>query len=341
MKKSKKNILIMLLICALTLFATGCQKGTVEDSQNTKSETIKVIDSRGKEVEVNYPATKIVCLLNSGLNDLYMLGAKEQVIAIDKWTYDTKEVYELTAQIDERVKNKSLPAIDSNMEEIVALNPDVVIMWAGQKDDIKTLEDRGIKVVGIQVDNFEQVYTKLELLGKISGKEERAGEIIAYTKNSIQSIEEKLSRIGEEDKLSTLFVWGPSKLDIAGNSSTGDSIIKMSGAVNSAANIKEEHVIANMEEVVTWNPKAIIMWHINDLNPEEYYKDSQWRNIDAIKDQKVVELPHPFYCDLWTVKYAYSVNYVAKTLYPDLFKEVDLEKTKVDMLKMLYDVDFK
>lgn len=337
----KKIVSLIIMICFAVIFATACQKAKVENTQTPKSTTVQVTDSRGKVIEVNYPAKKIVCLLNSGLNDLYMLGAKDQVIAIDKWTYDTKEVYDLTAQIDERVKNKTLPAIDKNIEEIVGMNPDVVVMWAGQKDDIKTLEDKGVKVIGIQVDNFDQVYTKLDILGKISGKEKRAAEIIDYTKKQLQDIDNKLKSIDESKKPSAMFVWGPSKLDIAGSNSTGDSIIKMSGAKNSAADVKEEHIVAKMEQVVKWNPESIIMWNINDLNPEDYIKDPQWSNIKAVKNKMVVELPHPFYCDLWTVKYAYSVNCIAKTLYPDLFKDTDLEKTKTDMLKELYNVDFK
>lgn len=193
----KKIIALFTMICIMAILAVGCQKAEVKQNEETKSTTVKIIDSRGKEVEVNYPAKKIVCLLNSGLNDLYMLGAKDQVIAIDKWTYDTKDVFELTAQIDERVKNKSLPAIDKNIEEIVGMNPDVVVMWAGQEDDIKTLEDKGVKVVGIQVDNFEQVYTKMEILGKISGKENRAAEIIDYTKKELQNIKNKIKAIDE------------------------------------------------------------------------------------------------------------------------------------------------
>ncbi len=337
----KRIVPLIIVLCIVGSLATACQRPEVQNTPSGQSTTVKVIDSRGKEVEVNYPAKKIVCLLNSGLNDLYMLGAKDQVIAIDKWTYDTKEVFDLTAQIDERVKNKSLPAIDKNIEEIVGMNPDVVVMWAGQKDDIKTLEDRGVKVIGIQVDSFDQIYTKMDILGKISGKEKRAAEIIEYTKKELQSIDNKLKTIDESKKPSALFVWGPSKLDIAGSNSTGDSIIKMSGAKNSAADVKEEHFVAKMEQVVNWNPDSIIMWNIEDLNPEDYYKDSQWSNITAIKNKMVVELPHPFYCDLWTVKYVYSVNYIVKTLYPDLFQDTDLEQVKTDMLKKLYNVDFK
>lgn len=338
MKKISSMLIMVLLI---TVFATACSRPEVENQSKQAQQTVKVIDSRGKEVEVNYPAKKIVCLLNSGLNDLYMLGAKDQVIAIDKWTYDAKEVYEMIAQIDERVKNKSLPAIDKNIEDIVGMNPDVVVMWAGQEDDIKVLEDRGIKVIGIQVNDFDGVYDKIDILGKISGKETRAEEIKNYTKKELGSINEKLKTVDESEKPSSVFVWGNSKLDLAGNNSTGDSIIKMGGAKNAASDVNEEHFIAKMEDVVKWNPDSIIMWNIDQLNPEDYFTDSQWSQINAVKNKKVFELPHPFYCDLWTVKYMYSVKYIAKSLYPDMFEDVDLEKSKIEMLKTLYNVDFK
>ncbi|SHH91982.1 ABC transporter substrate-binding protein [Clostridium grantii] len=115
----------------------------------------------------------------------------------------------------------------------------------------------------------------------------------------------------------------------------------MSGAKNIAEDINDEHIVIKMEDVVKRNPEAILMWNMNDLNPEDYLKDSQWKNIKAVVDKKVVELPDAFYCDLWTVKYVYSVNFIAKTLYPDLFEDTDLEKYKTYMLKKLYNIDFK
>lgn len=204
----KRIVVLILMVAMLCPLFAGCNKTAVEGDKSTTKETVKVIDSRGTEVEIYYPAQKIVCLLNSALNDLYMLGAKDQVIAIDQWTYDTKEVYDFTAQIDERVKNKTLPAIDRNIEDIVAMNPDVVVIWADQAEDIKVLEDNGIKVVGIQVDNFEDVYTKLDILGKISGKEERAAEIVTYTRKQLKSVTDIIAGINESKKLSSLFVWG-------------------------------------------------------------------------------------------------------------------------------------
>ena len=337
MKKIICLITILTLICSIF---TGCTKAKVEEtSSNVK--TIKVTDSRKKEVEINYPAKKIVCLLNSGLNDIYMLGAKDSVIGIDEWTLNTPNIFDITSKIDDRVKNKKLPGVDKNIEKIVSMNPDVVIMWAGDNENIKALEDKGVKVVGIQVNNFDEVYWKMDLIGKICGKEERAKEIITYAKAEMSKVNDKLASVSEDKKPSAVFVWGPSLLDFAGNNSTGDSILKMSGAKNAASSINEEHFVASLEQTVKMNPAAIVMWNSKDLDPSSYTKDAQWSSIDAVKNNMIFEVPDAFYCDLWTVKYIHSVKYIAKSLYPDIFKDLDLEKDKKDMLKYLYNIDFQ
>ena len=48
-------------------------------------------------------------------------------------------------------------------------------------------------------------------------------------------------------------------------------------------------------------------------------------------------LPNFFYCDLWTLKYPYSIETAAKWLYPDLFNDMDIEAERQQMLKKLYD----
>lgn len=337
-----KKIVVLFLVMTSLIFS-GCSKPNIETSEHDKAQkTVKVVDSRGKEVEINYPAERIVCLLNSGLNDIYMLGAKDKVVGIDKWTYDTEVVYNITSQVDDRLIDKSLPAVDNNIEKIVSLNPDVVIIWTGNEEDIKVLEEKGIKVVAIQVNNFDEVFWKMELIGKIVGKEDRSEEIINYSKNELEKLTSKLSKNNETGKLKTsAFVWGPSKLDFAGDNSTGDSILKMANVKNVASEINKEHFIAKIEEVIKWNPDSIVMWNINDLDPNDYFIDKQWHNIEAVKNKEVYELPNPFYCDLWTVKYIHSVKFIDKKLYPEIFNDLDLEIEKDEMLKFLYNTDFR
>lgn len=347
MKRAKVRVSMLLaaaLIASMCLGFAGCQKGEVSSSQTpTASEApssakISVTDSRGKTIEFDKPAEKIVCLLNSGLNDLYMLGAADRVVGIDEWTYKNEITYNVLSKIDDRIKNKEIPAVDSNMEKIISLNPDVVIIWANDTEKINTLESNGIKVVGIQVNNFDEVFTKLKTIAAVVGKEDRAEEIISYTKDTLKSISDKTSSLADKDKKTGIFVWGASKLDLAGNKSTGHSMLELCGVKDCAAEIAEEHFVAKMEDVIKWNPDTILMWNIADLDPQGYFDDSQWSDVTAIKNKDVYEIPDDmtFYCDMWTVKYIYAAQYFAKCVYPDLFSDVDMDSFRNSMMTELY-----
>lgn len=339
---NRKIAFILALLMVISFSLTACQSGDV-DEETEGAQTKTIVDSRGKSVEIEYPADNVVCLLNSGLNDLYMLGAAEVVTGIDQWTYDNEITYNLLKQVDERIANKTLPAVDNNVEKIISMKPDAVVIWAGNEEQIKALEDQGVKVIGIQVNNFDEVYTKMEIMGQIVGKEDRAQEIIDYTKAQLADIDDKTDTLTEDQKKSGIFVWGASKLDLAGSTSTGNSLLELCGVSNKAGEIDEEHFVAKMEDVISWNPDTIVMWNVADLDPRDYFDDSQWADITAVQDKSVYEIPDEltFYCDLWTVKYAYALKYMAKNIYPDLFKDMDLETEKSDMVKTLYNVDFE
>lgn len=358
MKKVKSTIaaiLAIIMIVSLSLSLTGCQKGEVKDqtaspsaqasetaptsSSPSPEKTGTVItDSRGKTIEIAYPVDSIVCLLNSALNDLYMLGAADKVVGIDEWTYSNEMTYNILSKIDTRIANKEIPAVDANVEKIISLDPDAVIIWANDTEKINALESHGIKVIGIQVNNFDDVFTKLRMVAQLVDKGDRAEEIINYTQDTLKSVSDTTDKLSDTDKKTGIFVWGGSKLDLAGSKSTGHSILELCGLTDSAAGIPEEHFVAKMEDVIQWNPDTIMMWNIADLDPQDYIDDTQWANVTAITDKAVYEIPDgmTFYCDMWTVKYIYAAQYFAKCAYPELFKDVDMDAFKDDMMTALY-----
>lgn len=349
MKKLKNHIAVILavaMITSLSFVLTGCQKGevastdnaTVQNSSPEASTPISITDSRGKTVEFDKPVEKIVCLLNSALNDLYMLGVGDKVVGIDKWTYTNEITYTILSKIDTRIANKEIPAVDSNVEAIIGLNPDVVIIWADDTEKIEALESHGIKVVGINVGNFDDVFTKIRTIAKIVDKEDRAEEIVAYAQNTLKSISDKTSKLSDADKKTGIFVWGDSKLDLAGNASTGHSMLELCGVKDCASEIAEEHFVGKMEDVIKWNPETILMWNIANLDPQNYFDDTQWATITAITNKDVYEIPNDmtFYCDMWTVKYIYAAQYFAKCVYSDLFTDVDMDAFRDTMMTELY-----
>lgn len=335
MRKNAYRVLIVLVL----LVTSGCRAGVNNEVKKTEA-VIRVTDFRNQPVELTAPAERIACLLDSGLTILHMMDVVEEVVAIDKWTYDNSGALPYTSKLDSRIASGELPAVTGNIEALLSLQPDVVIIWSGH-EDIETLENSGLKVYGVQINSFDDIYKAVEDLGKIVGREARAAEIIAYTRNELQNISNRISQVKNTERPSGVFVWGPTLLNIAGNDSTGNDIIIMAGGRNVAKEINQEHFVAKMEEVINWDPDVIVMWNSTQIGPQTYFGDPQWQSVAAIQNKKVYMLPSAFYCDLWTPKFQYSIKATAKWLYPDIFNDMNLEQELVEMLETLYGTQFR
>lgn len=302
------------------------------------SKDIRVTDFRGKELIFNKPVTKIVCLIESALSALYMLGQEKKVIAISTNVY-TGDVFPYYAQMDERIKNKSLPAPGNwdfvNIESVVALKPDVVIIWSKQTETIKSLEEKGIPVFGVFINRFEDVYTEIVQLGRLTGSEKRADEIIKYTKQELSYFQKRIQKLPEKARQKVYFMWAQGNLNTSCRESSVNDMLSMAGCIN-VCTYRDEHAVVSMEKVIQWNPDIIIMWINTKKDPVDIMTDPKWRNINAVKHKKVYELPEVFLYDLWTLKFQYAVKMTAKWAYPELFKDLDMKKEKDKMLGMLY-----
>ncbi|NTV48009.1 MAG: ABC transporter substrate-binding protein [Chlorobiales bacterium] len=328
-----KYMLAFLFMSALLSLA-GCGKTDAESSKNDIN-TIRVTDFRGKTVALNKPASRIVCLIESGLSGLYMLGVEDKVVGVPSSVYK-ESVALLYASLDDRIKEKKLPSPGNwdfvSLEQVVALQPDLVIMWASQQESIEAIEEKGIPVYGVFLKSFKDAEKEIRDFGILTGKESRADSLINYTKNEVQRVQ---TTIPDAEKKTVYFMWAQGLLETSGKMSTANELIELAGAKN-VCTADEEHLVVNMERVLEWNPDVIVMWWNAAKNPEDVLGLSEWQNIKAVKQKTVYELPSAFYCDFWTLKYQYAVKLLAKSCYPEKFKDLDLEKERRDMLVTLY-----
>jgi iron complex transport system substrate-binding protein len=303
--------------------------------------TITVTDFRGKTVTLEKPAGRIACVLDNGLHVFYMLGVVKEIVALHKWSLmPDNPCYKFAVQIDPRIGKGGLKAVNGNVEEIIALKPDITVMWASESI-IGKLEDSGLKVYGAQVNNFDEAYKYILDLGAISGKDKRAKELVDFCKSEFKTVSDAVSGIGDSDRLSGMFVWGPTLYDIAGNESTGSEIIRSSGGTIVAKDVKTEHLLTDSEQVIKWNPDAIIVWNINKIKEDDFYKDTKLSSVKAIKNKKVYLLPDGFFTDLWTPKFIIAVKAASMYLYPERYKNADVLSDSRRIIRKLYDFNFK
>ena len=123
----KKAIILSLIGSMIGISAfSGC--GAEKDTHNisTGSKEITVTDMANREVTLPETPQKIVSLLASDVEILYALGAEDQIVGIGEYcNYPTKAIEEKTVVST---------GAETNLEQILALEPDLVIIGSMAQD---------------------------------------------------------------------------------------------------------------------------------------------------------------------------------------------------------------
>ncbi len=316
------------------MFALACSKAP----QLPMKSGITVTDFRGVKVTLPKRATRVVCLIESALSGIYMLDAEDTVVGVPTTVYNGNVAAQYAA-LDVRIKQKQILAPGNwdfvNMETVLALEPDLVIIWASQIEAISGLEKQGIRVYGVMLKSLEDVYKEITDLGVLLDKKERAKTLVDYTRQEMNVFSTHLRTLVSAQRKKVYFMWAQSILNTAGKNSTVDQVIEGALGFN-VCRSELEHLVINKENLLIWNPEIIIMWQNERLDAVDILKEPGLQTIDAVQNNRVYELPSVFYGDLWTLKFQYVIKMMAKWFWPAELKTLDLEHEKTKMLDMLY-----
>jgi iron complex transport system substrate-binding protein len=169
----KYRVLSLLL---MTVFVIGTASLAAQDA--LKGFPVTVTDGAGVEVTFDQPVERVMCLVQACQDHLYALGIEPFAIA----DYMVS-VYETLHGVP---PDDDLPLVTTDMmrmpdlEQILALQPDVVIGALGLMDAIRIpLEDAGIPVLLSYANSLEKVYADIDMVGAVTGLSEKAVEAVA------------------------------------------------------------------------------------------------------------------------------------------------------------------
>jgi len=179
-------------------------------------ETTEAMDDTAEESSV---PTRIVSLSPTGTEMLFAIGAGDQVIAVDSFSY-----YPPEAPVTD------LSAWQPNIEAIAEFEPDLVLASDGTAQE--ELEALGISVlVQFAAATIDDVYAQLAELGVVTGHEDEAAALAAQMRADIESI---LAEVPDFDEPPTYY----HELDDTFFSVTSGTFIgqvyAMAGLVNAA-----------------------------------------------------------------------------------------------------------
>lgn len=262
--------LFLALVMALSLTAAFAE-----------STAVTVTDMAGREIALDAPATKVVALTASDCEILAALGAEDTLVGRGEYCDYPESILEVPA-----VQSGA----DTNLEQIIALEPQVVIMakMAQTEEQVAALEKAGIRVVVSDAQDIEGVYTAIRLIGALVGRNDEAEAMVADMQSTFVDIAAKSENTGKTVyfEVSPL-QWG---LWTAGKGTFMDELATLCGLTNAFADVEGWAEISE-EQVLERDPDYIVtisMYYGEGPTPVEEIKSrAGWDALKAVQNDAI------------------------------------------------------
>jgi len=267
----------------LLLLALGCQpSGCGRPVSPPDTPTLPAVtDDLGRSVGLTKPPERIVSLSPAATEILFAIGAGPKVVAGTE--YDT---YPEEAKKLPRIGGFTPQSI--NIEAILSHKPDLVVA-APQKDVIAALEKFGIPVVALDPKSVDDVWKNIDLLGKLTGCEEKAKEVANNGRLTWRVSQKRKPRDTPLPKV--LFVLADEPLITSGQGTFIDEIISTAEGTNVFADVKESWPKVSDEQVLARGADVILcVEHAGGDGgsvPERLKKRPGWDKLKAVQNGKV------------------------------------------------------
>ena len=322
----KTGFLWLSLIVAVSILIlpfAGCtssqpQTVTVEDTVTktvtataTITETVevlKIIDDLGREVIITGIPSKIVSIAPSNTEILFALGLGEKVFGVtDNCDYPQ--------QATEKEKVGGFTEID--IEKIITMNPDLILAEDMHKYEvIPALEQLGFTVVTLVPHNLHEVMDSIELIGSITGTQDKATQIVTDMQGRIKAITDITDGLTEVEKTKVLYVLWHEPIMSVGSDTRIHELIEKAGGINIAAVAGEGYPTLQLEEIININPGVIIV--DSDASLQFILNESRLSQVDAITNNRVYSI-NPDLTNRPTPRIVEALKIMAELLQPALF----------------------
>lgn len=347
----KQKTLVWGLAAVLLLGLVGCSQDVAPTSP-VGSEAITAVDALGREVKLPGPAQRIVIAgrANFMLNDaVYAFPtAAQQVSAL---TESTQAAQAFIGLLDPDVATKMRFMADAAAEEVAAVQPDLVLLKSYMQESLGApLEQLGIPIIYLDLENPDQYQRDLATLGQALGNPERAEQLWAYYGEILERVAEGAEGLTVAQKPRVLVLQysdkgGEAAFKVPPASWIQTQMVELAGGapVWTADAQGGGWVVVNLEQIAAWNPDQIYV--INYFGSAvdvatQLQADPQWAEMAAVRTDQL----YPFVGDYhsWDqpdTRWGLGLLWLAQRVQPTRFADVDIHAEVIRFFEMFYGLD--
>lgn len=244
---------------------------------SVQAAAIRLVDDAGITLELAKPPQRIVSLTPHLTEMLYAVGAGAQLAGADSAS-------------DHPAAARALPRVGDysrvNLERVLALKPDLVLVWLGgnRATDIHALKALGVPVLHTRAARLDDVPRLLRLIGRVSGHAEAGGAAADAFVASLDALGRQYAR---GDEVSVFYqVWDRPLMTVGGRHWISDALA-LCGARNVFAELDSASPVVSREAVLRRAPQVIVS---GSDAPDMRASWRQFGSLPAVKNQAFVRV---------------------------------------------------
>ena len=269
---SRKMLSLLLAVLLALCLSGACAEST----------PVTVTDMYGREITLSQPAERIVALTPSDCEILCALGGESLLVGRGMYC-DYPETITAVPVVQS--------GAETNIEEILALEPEVVLMsdMSQTMEQADMLEKNGVPVVISDANDIAGVYTAIRMIGALTGRDAQAEALIADMQATFDEIAAKSQASGR----TVYFEVSPLQYGLwaAGRNTFMDELAAMCGLTNAFADVDGWSAVSE-EQVLARDPDYIVtiaMYFGEGPTPvEEIVSRAGWDGLKAVANGHIL-----------------------------------------------------
>jgi iron complex transport system substrate-binding protein len=210
---------------------------------------MEMTDQLGRVVTLETAPQRIVSLAPSNTEIVFALGLADRLVAVTNYCDYPPEAGEKPS-----IGGYSTP----NIEEIVAMGPDLILATTiHEKKVIPQLEAKGLTVVAIAPKSLDEVLDGIQIVGEVTGEEEKASELLTDMRNRIKAVTDKTASLPEDQRPGVFYLTWHDPLMTSGVGTLHDELIHKAGGTNIFPEVVGTKSI-DLEMLVARDPQVMV-----------------------------------------------------------------------------------